>query len=126
MTENAIRSFIEEHSIEILGMHYALRVEWMATEQSSVPQEPRMCLMRLELNAVYETIKAPMQMHVMVAFTDVQDLPALIRAAVHRQLSEHHLAVPERPSTRWVQQLATALLATPGQAFWKRADPVAH
>lgn len=122
MTESMIRSLVEEHSIPVFGMQYALRVEWMALDDA-VDQAPAYWI-RVELNAAYETTDAPMQMHVMVAFSDPSELPSLIRDAVHRQLSNspHHAAVPPAP---FIRQLAWTLMPGLRDARLKRDERAA-
>ena len=87
--EDTIRAAVEGLSCEVMGTRYWLRLEWV--EQVSHPSSTAYVL-RVEFNAVHETTRAPMQVHLLVSLTQLSALtqgarlPQLLDDALHQAL----------------------------------------
>ena len=118
MTETVLRSLVEQHSCEVLGTRYSLRLEWVASEQSDAPAARH--LLRVEYSAVAETTKAPMQLHLLVSLTEMSDLPRLLDDALqYSLLGQKIAAAPERPWSARLQQSLGALCAAAKVPGWR-------
>ena len=124
--EDVIRSAVEQHSCEVFGTRYSLRVEWVDVEQGSSPDSTRY-LLRVEFCSLQETTKAPTQLHILVWLTDVSELPALLDDALNHHLFEQVMVTaPDRSWRRALQDWADAARPVWRHQLWRRGSGLTH
>jgi hypothetical protein len=108
LTQNALRSIVEQHAPVVFGTRYSLKLEWLVVEQSHGSTSPtwQLCL---QCDALEETTTAPTKMRILVPLTQLSDIPASLDRALHQQLVENAGATPERGWTMTRPRWAGAL-----------------
>ena len=119
--EETVRGMVERHSCEVFATRYSLRLEWVSGEPYRQSGATTYSL-RVELTAMEETTRAPMQMHVALSVTELTDFPAALDAALRLQLVEKSLATEsQRPWTARMQRWVNAV-----RPFSRRAWPTTN
>jgi hypothetical protein len=122
MTQDAIAAAVEQHTCAVFGTRYSLKLVWAAVEESG--STSLSYLLRIQLSALEETTKAPVQMRLLVSIAELSDLPALVDQALHQQLFENVMtATPERPWALAMQR-GTAVFQRPAKALrmvWRQS-----
>ena len=99
MTQEAIRVFVEEHSPDIFGTRYSLRLTSADIENSPAGA----CVLRIAFSAFPSTPRAALHLYLIVSVSELSQLGEVLDYAVRSRVFEQEVATCRRRVTKAVR-----------------------